>query len=915
MTTAGKYFALLVLTALLPLTVAGCKFNVDTPQSFVGSDASHVEDAGNPDLAPADWRRGDIADAEKPPHDAVDADDQRDPVDQVVPPQCTSDDECWEIRGEVDLNECATWVCDEELGACVEEDLDDETPCDVENKCVASVCHEGICEPGEEMQCDDENPCTKDKCNPESGECEYLPAEAECEDGDLCTVGDWCEDGMCQTGEPLNCEDGNDCSEDACEFGECVHGPLVGCCNEDGDCEDKPCSLAVCEGNECQYLGQENCCELDEECDDNNPCTAGICADGGCAYDAVDAVCNDNNKCTVNDVCSGGFCQGVPKNCEDKPCNKHMCDQETGACIYEPEDGLVCTDNNKCTTGDKCLEGQCVSTGSLWCGDFTACTDNFCDPDEGCFNVPVENGKECTDLDKCTDGDQCDDGECVGKQIDCDDADPCTDDTCHAATGCKYLAAEAGTPCNDGNPCTLGEQCFASFCVGGEIKSCKDNDPCTEDYCDPDQGCVHKPMGEGCCTKDDDCLSGDPCLTGYCAENGACAFVETICPDLNPGDCIINECVDGVCVEQEDPDCGKCADVGQTLSFDSNKPCCDGLKKMAYCKPDPTCPGNECPPCDCNTGLSICLFCGDNICDQYEDECTCPDDCGSTGNACEESGGYCTGQSPDGAYKCEDGFALMEDELACDSDMKELCCSPDPDCADYGEIVYNASDQCCPDLAKMPYKTLPLLQCKDQVGSICLPCGDDICDGEKENKCTCANDCIECATNAKCKGGWGSVEEGFCSGGQCRACFAELCNDGLDNDCDAFEDEENCVPKVCPGIPNDFVKTTLYKLGSAPWSYSGKLVAISGQANPYKPQCVPGFEPPCSGGLKLVDDPSGKEIPLSTGDEGKNGNCFGDDLMKMDCAPIPNESVVIAWGEIVKNADGAYLLELHGFCN
>jgi hypothetical protein len=51
----------------------------------------------------------------------------------------------------------------------------------------------------------------------------------------------------------------------------------------------------------------------------------------------------------------------------------------------------------------------------------------------------------------------CEEGECVGEPLDCDDGNPCTDDACDPAQGCSSTPNEA--PCEDGDPCTSGDGC------------------------------------------------------------------------------------------------------------------------------------------------------------------------------------------------------------------------------------------------------------------------------------------------------------------------------------------------------------------------------------------------------------------------------------------------------------------------
>ncbi|MEC9072636.1 MAG: hypothetical protein VX938_09670, partial [Myxococcota bacterium] len=64
--------------------------------------------------------------------------------------------------------------------------------------------------------CDDGNPCTTDLCEGEGG-CVNQPLDqGECLDGDACTQGDHCEAGVC-VGAPVPCDDGNGCTDDACD--------------------------------------------------------------------------------------------------------------------------------------------------------------------------------------------------------------------------------------------------------------------------------------------------------------------------------------------------------------------------------------------------------------------------------------------------------------------------------------------------------------------------------------------------------------------------------------------------------------------------------------------------------------------------------------------------------------------------
>jgi MYXO-CTERM domain-containing protein len=100
-------------------------------------------------------------------------------------------------------------------------------------------------------------------------------------------------------------------------------------------------------------------------------------------------------------------------------------------------DGTPCEDGNTCTTGDTCAGGACQGGGMLACEDQNPCTDDACDPQAGC--VHDFNTDPCEDGDLCNGPDVCAFGVCVpGATIYCFDNDPCTDDTCDPAVGCPY---------------------------------------------------------------------------------------------------------------------------------------------------------------------------------------------------------------------------------------------------------------------------------------------------------------------------------------------------------------------------------------------------------------------------------------------------------------------------------------------
>jgi len=81
--------------------------------------------------------------------------------------------------------------------------------------------------------CDDDNPCTKDKCDQDTGQCEFRPHDfgnhnghpIGCDDGNACTSADVCHAGVCagvNVPDGTACDDTDTCSgPDTCQGGVC----------------------------------------------------------------------------------------------------------------------------------------------------------------------------------------------------------------------------------------------------------------------------------------------------------------------------------------------------------------------------------------------------------------------------------------------------------------------------------------------------------------------------------------------------------------------------------------------------------------------------------------------------------------------------------------------------------------------
>ena len=219
---------------------------------------------------------------------------------------------------------------------------------------------------------------------------------------------------------------------------------------------------------------------------DVGPCTGG-CDDGiDCT---VDACVTDSCRHTPSDaLCSaapGGRCDGV-SGCQYPKCNADVC--AGGPCEVATCEGSMCVRRPLCAGDEMCCAGACVPAG---CADGNRCTSDRCD-ETGC--VHEANTNSCDDGDPCTTGDQCSGGACVGMMPDCDDGNECTNDFCDPSRGgCDNARARDGTTCRDGLYCTIGDACQDGVCTGGGARDCPT--PCS---CDEGGDRCEHPSGGGC---------------------------------------------------------------------------------------------------------------------------------------------------------------------------------------------------------------------------------------------------------------------------------------------------------------------------------------------------------------------------------------------------------------------------------
>ena len=792
---------------------------------------------------------------------------------------CTAGDQCLAGVCEAgkandcsDDNACTKDACDAATGLCSHSAASGS--CDDGNACtVGDLCADGACTAGQAKGCDDADDCTADGCDAATGACSHVkiagcgdkcsddtdcqatgqpctkalcdnelgcvvaPKAGVCDDGQACTGGDACDNGVCVAGGAKDCDDNNVCTVDACDpkTGACGHlatGLPTACSDDD------PCTL----GDKC--VGSKCGAGAAKVCDDNSQCTADSChpASGVCAHvPAADgALCSDGDACTVSDGCAGGQCiAGAAKDCADgDACTVDSCSKPDGACAHSkimgcggncaadgdcPVDGNPCTasscesgqckvdftssacsDGDACTGGDTCSAGVCQPGEAKSCADANACTEDNCDKASGnCANPPTQAGTPCDDGDGCTNGDKCLASACqAGGSKDCDDDNACTVDSCQTVSGlCLNAPIPNGVPCDDGTACTVGDGCNGGKCASGTPKSCNDSDPCTTDLCNGATGaCGHNKI-IGCggnCAADGDCPEDkNPCTVAKCDAGDKCTFLPAA-GDCDDGDnCTVGDtCNGGQCQGS-----AKTCDDDNVCTTDACKAgaCLHGdVQAGASCDDGLLCTiGDACKDGKCVSGVAkVCVTdqtCMSSACDAKTGDCVTsavkPGTPCSDGDACTLNDGCGQGGCWPGKTKdCDDAKNCTLD--ACNKTTG--ACSHDP-IAGCGGFCLN--DKHCGDDGNPCTKAVcDTAQTACAVAQVINPCSDN-------NGCTTGDHCVAggCVGQVKFCGDGNPCTADTCQGvsGSCVHAAApqgSTCNDG--DVCTAGDtcNQGQCVP-------------------------------------------------------------------------------------------------------------------------
>ncbi len=354
--------------------------------------------------------------------------------------------------------------------------------------------------------------------------CEACQNNTDCGQlGDMCVTspdGPVCGRDCSVTG---NCPEGYVCADAVDPAGnegqQCVPESGRCSCRPDQLGETRPCArqnaFGACNGVQtCGDMGWTECSAqepAEEDCDGlDNDCDGQL--DEGLMERPCEGTPNQFGACPGVGRCMGA----MGWVCDAPTASAEVCDGADNDCNGAIDDGL-------------CFDGD-------------PCTNDICVPGGGCEYPPSAGA--CDDGNACTRQDHCVNGECVGEAVECDDGNACTGDRCDPIAGCQHPNLD-GAPCDLGNACTQ-DTCQAGQCVVGPPVQCPQNNPCLLMRCDPVQGCVGEPQTGNRCDDGDDCTLDDECSNGQCIGGGPyCAGR----PCVNNCQGQANLQLDGICVE------------------------------------------------------------------------------------------------------------------------------------------------------------------------------------------------------------------------------------------------------------------------------------------------------------------------------------------------------------------------------
>ncbi len=402
--------------------------------------------------------------------------------------QCGSMSDCPQPKDQCQLATCSSGAC----GVAVNVGA----PCNDGNACTTSdSCQpNGACV-GTPIACVALDQChAVGLCDPKTGVCSnpIKQNSAACNDGDLCTQTDQCQNGVCTGSNPVVCVASHQCHE----VGAC--DPATGTCS----------NPARADGAACQAGGQPQACQ------GGVCCTPTTCEAQGVACGSVSDGCNvatlQCGNCPSGMACSDGTCI-----C---PTGSVMCGAacERGACCVDSD----CDDRGICYT--RACNFRQVGQGFRNVCDYThqpgCCTANSdCSPDPCDVSVTCDlTTNQCVHVSACSSCNVCD-----------PNTGGCTGSNCPNCQYCGPGGICKADPAVEYDVCTTSQsQSSPGICSEGDCLTCLPNDRLCQGVGSGDECCSGKclpnGLGQGafvctCRTLIELCDNDAQCCQGNCA--------------------------------------------------------------------------------------------------------------------------------------------------------------------------------------------------------------------------------------------------------------------------------------------------------------------------------------------------------------------------------------------------------------
>jgi hypothetical protein len=434
---------------------------------------------------------------------------------------------------------------------------------------------------------------------------------------------DSCYEGTCVYSTPVECTNGQVCSDGRCT-GNCTP-----------QCSSKNCGSDGCDGS-CGICNSDN-----PICNSNNQCVQCL----------IDSNCPTGFSCDASQNCYCPFLSRLLNNCEDKCAGKNCvsddaciignCNQSDGACVY---DTITCPAGKICSNGI-CVKGCSSDCTGKTCGSDCGVSCGSC----GADNPICSNNKcvQCLTDSNCGAEETCDVatgtcvcplwkyvlGLCENIPASCTDSDNGPD---------YYVKGIVSQYANSNLIRNYSDVCFNPiFC---EITAVNDTGVFSEtvSQCDNIQDKNTKNVG--------DCyICGHHEVSDCVGDN--CFVDEVDCNGLKEVDSeykCTEGCSDGACVSNN-----VCKKEGEAIPVIPNPPvCCAGLSLIAPKRIIVS--GKDLSP----IGIAgICTAkCGDGICNSsLEDSYNCPQDCNTSQINCSKDSD-CGNQNVCSPPKCVGGL-------------------------------------------------------------------------------------------------------------------------------------------------------------------------------------------------------------------------------------------------------------------